>query len=179
MSVLFNGGRAADLMRGAGLDAIVATSAVNITYLCGYQNRLEVETKEFMLRPGGGVGAAFTSLGAAILGARSPILAVHGLFAAGAAGLYASIYPFGAHGPRLRQRAQIVRCPHPCARGRPIRASPSDALAAALRDHGVDRGRIGVELAGLSTSERRLLAGALPHADLRDCTMPLPHSSEP
>ena len=173
MSVLFNGGRAADLMRGAGLDAIVATSAVNVAYVCGYRNRLEVETKEFMLRPGGGVGAAFTSLAAAILGARRPILAVHGLFAAGAAGLHASMYPFGR--PELdfangrRSAGALARA---LADGR--WASPSEALAAALRDRGVDRGRIGVELAGLSATERRLLVAALPHADLRDCT-PLPH----
>ena len=94
---------------------------------------------------------------------------MHGLFAAGAAGLYASIYPFGraeldfANGRRsagaLARALEDSRW-----------ASPSEALAAALRDQGVDRGRIGVELAELSPSERRLLAAALPHADLRDCT---------
>ncbi len=169
MSVLFNRGRAADLMRGAGLDAIVATSAVNVAYLCGYQNRLEAETREFMLRPGGGVDPAFTSFAAATLGGKRPILAVHGMFAAGAAGLSTSIYPFGraeldfANG--RRPAGTLARA---LEQGR--WASPSAALAAALRERGVDRSRIGVELTGLSPRERRLLVAALPHAELRDCT---------
>ena len=52
-------------MRRFGLEAIVATSPVNVTYLTGYQNRLEVETKEFMLSPGGGNAPAFSSVAAA------------------------------------------------------------------------------------------------------------------
>jgi hypothetical protein len=128
-----------------------------------------------MLRPGGGLGAAFTSLGAAILGAKRPILAVHGLFAAGAAGLYASIYPFGrtdldfANG--RRSAGSLARA---LENGR--WASPSDALAAALRDRGViaaDRCR-----ARRARERAALFAAALPHADLRDCTSPSA-SSEP
>lgn len=156
-------------MRGSGLDAIVATSAANVAYLSGYRNRLEVETKEFMLTPGGGTGPAFISLAAATLGARRPALAVHALFSAGAAGLGVGLYPFGraeldfAHG-RTSHNA-LTR-----ALGAAQWASPYEALAAAFRDQGIEDGRIGVELAGLSTRHRRRLAASLPRAELRDCT---------
>jgi Xaa-Pro dipeptidase len=156
-------------MAGSGLEAIVATSPVNVAYLSGYRNRLEVETKEFMLSPGAGIGPAFRSLAAATVGGRRPALAVHALFAAGAVGLGAELLPFGRAGLDFRQGRRSGS-----ALARALEAaqwaSPYEALATALRGLGIDDGRIGVELAGLPTRDRRRLAASLPRAELRDCT---------
>ena len=51
--VLCNRARALEYMRRAGLDAIVATSPVNVTYFTGYYNWLAGQFKDFMIRPGG------------------------------------------------------------------------------------------------------------------------------
>jgi Xaa-Pro aminopeptidase len=170
VTVLFNGRRAADLMRACALDAIVATSPVNVTYLSGYRNRLEVETRDFMLTPAGGNGRAFRSYAVAALGRDRPALVLHGLFAAGAVDLGATAYPFGrvefdfAHGRRgggkLTRALEAGEWP-----------SPEPALAAALRDHGVEGGRVGIEMTGLTASERRRLPAGLPGVELCDCTV--------
>jgi Xaa-Pro aminopeptidase len=156
-------------MRDCELDAIVATSPANVAYVSGYRNRLEVETRRFMLDPGAGTGPAFSSLAVATRGGRAPALAAHALFAAGGAGLGARLYPFG--------RAELDYANGRIsgnALARALKAAEwetaGDALAAALRDRGVDRGRIGVELAGLTGPDRRGLAAALPRAEVRDCT---------
>jgi Xaa-Pro dipeptidase len=159
-------------MHGPGLDTIVATSPANVAYLTGYHNRLEVETLEFMLTPGGGTERAFSTFAAATLNDHAPALIVPAIFAAGAVGLDAALYPVGkadfdfghakrlaGHNDALIQMLEARQLP-----------TPVDGLIRALRDRGVDRGRIGVELAGVSRPIRRLMLAGLPHAEVRDCT---------
>ena len=52
--MLLNQKRALDLMRRTNVDAIVATSAVNVEYLTDYYWWLDPLYKEFMADPGAG-----------------------------------------------------------------------------------------------------------------------------
>ena len=54
--MLFNRGRAVEYMDRCGLDALVATSPVNITYFSDYYCWLDKLFKEYMTRPGAGTG---------------------------------------------------------------------------------------------------------------------------
>ena len=51
--VLCNRQRALDYMGRADIDAIVATSPVNVTYFTGYYCWLNGQFKEYMVKPGG------------------------------------------------------------------------------------------------------------------------------
>lgn len=152
-------------MRDSGLDAIVATTAANVTYLSGYRNRLEVETRRFMLDPGAGTGLAFASFAIATLGGRRVALVVHSLFAAGALGLGATVYPYGRAGLDFangrRSGGSLIRVLEEAEWETEI-----EALAAVLRAGGLADGRIGLEL---PTEARNKLARALPKATIRDC----------
>ncbi len=158
----------------------MATSPVNVTYLTGYQNRLEVETKEFMLSPGGRNAPAFSSLAAATLGCERPALAAPSMFAAGAAHLDASIYPFG-HAP-LDLGHQQAASDDLLARS--LRAARWAVIVRRrlLRPHSATGAptpvRIGVELAGLPRRDRRRLQECLPQAEDQRLHEPASVSSE-
>ena len=51
--MLFNEPRAAAFMKQCGLDALVATSSVNITYFSDYYLWVDALFKEYMVNPGG------------------------------------------------------------------------------------------------------------------------------
>ena len=172
MTVVFNRSRAADLMDWCGLDAIVASSAVNVAYLTGYTNRLEAETRAFMLEPGDGNRRVFQSLAAASADDSAPALIVPAMFAVGACGLDATTYPIGRADldfDRSTERRDtegalvklLARSPW---------SSPVAGLIAALRDRGLDDGRVGVEFTELRPSDLRALRVGLPSAEIRDCT---------
>ena len=51
--MLLNRARAFEYMEQCGLDALVATSPANVTYLSGFECWLASGFKEFMVEPGG------------------------------------------------------------------------------------------------------------------------------
>ena len=51
--MLFNKPRATQFMKQCGLDALVATSAVNVTYFSEYYLWVDALFKEYMVNPGG------------------------------------------------------------------------------------------------------------------------------
>ena len=59
--MLFNRPRALDFMRSSGLDVLIATSPVNVTYFSDYFCWLDPLLKEYMTVPGGGSGPALPS----------------------------------------------------------------------------------------------------------------------
>src|SRR5689334_17497544 len=96
--MLFNRVRALDYMRRIGLDALVATSPVNVTYFSDYFCWLDPLVKAFMLNPGGSTERALQSY-AVFPSEGSPALVVTPIFAANAADLWVKdIHPFGNSG---------------------------------------------------------------------------------
>ena len=165
--------RAKEFMERYGLDAIVATSPVNITYLTGYYWWLDPLFKDYMVNPGGSDELVFP--GYAVLPLEgSPILIVSSFLAMNAAHLEAvELHVFGQlplaalpeHGRWSAEERQIVELirnePH---------ETPTAALAGTLRRRGLSTERLGVELGAITQARRAALADALPDATLVDCT---------
>src|SRR5262245_28721773 len=96
--MLLNRLRAIDYMRRTDLDALVATSPVNVTYFSDYFCYLDPLIKAFMLSPGGSAERALQSYAVFPLEG-DPALVVTPIFAANAADLWVKdIYPFGNSG---------------------------------------------------------------------------------
>src|SRR5689334_365333 len=85
--MLFNKVRASDFMRRYGLDVLVATSTINVTYFSDYYCWLDGKFKEYMLRPGG--SSDLMQSGYAVFPLENePALVVNSLFAVNAADLW-------------------------------------------------------------------------------------------
>jgi Xaa-Pro aminopeptidase len=171
--VLLNRDRALALMRRSDLDAIVATSPRNVLYFSDYYCWLDPLFKAYMMRPG---APAELSHNLGLLSASGePALIVPSIWAANAA--HSWIHDIWSHGSGdldlsavpaaldadaadLLQRLEAGR----------TRADGIEALRDLVAERGISSGRIGIELEGLSPSERQRIHEALPRADVRDCS---------
>lgn len=149
---LFNAARAAEFMRRYDLDAILATSPASVAYVSDYHCWLDSLTKEYMLVPGGSEERALETYALVPL-AGEPALVVPALLAANAKDLW--IRDLYAHGDAATPRSY---------------ASAAEALAAAVRARGLERGRVGLEEEGLRKSFRGTMRELLPAVEFRDCT---------
>src|SRR5688500_10017563 len=96
--MLLNRSRALAFMQRYGLDVLVATSPVNVTYLSDYVCRLDPLVKEYMITPGAGSNPALQSY-AVLLREGEPALVVGPLFAVNAADLWVrDLHTFGDPG---------------------------------------------------------------------------------
>jgi Xaa-Pro aminopeptidase len=161
-------------MRACGLDAVVATSPVNVFYFSGYRSPLEAQLREDMVRPGGSSGRPLQTCSLVPL-AGEPALVVSGRFAANAAEL--TVSDLRLYGPAPRTVPRLAREIPPLLNwiidrlGDPARPSTAvAALAAAVADRGLEGGNIGVELASLPSHERAAISRALHQAVIRDCS---------
>jgi Xaa-Pro aminopeptidase len=172
--LLLNTSRALDCMRQAGVDAVVAVSPPNVTYLSGYTCWVD-RMKEYMFAPGGS-DRPLTGTLALLTAGGERSLVVSPLFAANAAQL--SLDDIRIYGdPReIADRGQargslpddLAPILEKLRRDRRPQ-TPVQALAEALRDHGLDSGRLAVELTAMGEEARAELAGALPDAELLEC----------
>ncbi len=170
--MLFNRARAIEYMREYGLDALVATSPVNITYFTDYYCWIDPLFKEYMMVPGasanlGQAYAVFPLEG-------EPALVVNPLFAVNAEALWVKdLHIFGSAGlddslpagelPQSLLRFQeLLGTPHD-------NAAPTDALLSILNRRGLTNARIGLEMEGLPPETNELIRRALPGASLRNC----------
>jgi Xaa-Pro dipeptidase len=170
--ILLNKPRAIGYMKECRLDALVATSAVNVGYFSGYFCWLNSLLKEHMLRPGGSSSLPETY---ALLTRDGEIsLIVNSIFAASAADLSGvDLRIFGAAGldfgespqgcPSEKDLWDLLSSPADS-------ASASDALLAVLTAKGLAGGQIGIEIDGMPCERRDALAQALPRASLKDCS---------
>jgi len=165
--------RARDFMRRCNLDALVAASWVNITYLTDYYNWIDPLFREYMMAPG-----ASSSLGQgfAVLPLEGePAFIISPLNVVNAADLWVrDIVTFGAHGldetvspaaltgegPRL-----LAALTQPA-----VAASPVQALVHALRSRGLLDARLGLDKEGLTASVNAALPGVLPRAQVKDAS---------
>ena len=170
--MLFNRARAIEYMREYGLDVLVATSPVNITYFTDYYCWIDPLFKEYMMVPGASANLAQAYAVFPLEG--EPALVVNPLFAANTADLWVKdLHIFGSAGlddslpagelPRSLLRFQeLLQAPHD-------NATPTDALLSILNQRGLTDARIGLEMEGLPPETNELIRRALPGASLRNC----------
>jgi Xaa-Pro aminopeptidase len=165
--------RAVDYLRRYGLDALIATSPVNITYVTDYTCWLDPLFKEYMARPG---ASSHLAQNYALLPLEGePALVVNPLMAINAADSWVKdLYLYGNSGldysltpPNLPADPQRLSTR---LQASPTRATPTAALLSSLHDRRLSNAVIGVEMEGLPAAVKAELAAALPHATLRDCT---------
>lgn len=172
--MLLNRDRAIAYMEACGLDAIVATSPVNVRYFTDYSCWLAPVFREYMLSPGGSSELAHTNIALFPLKGE-PAIAVEAIYAADALESWVSDLravgdggfevpsSSGSMPDRLERIASAVTAP-------PENETPIDALVRALGERGLTDGRIGIELEGLPHDMASRLADRLPKARLLDCT---------
>ena len=172
--MLFHSERARAYLRRCGLDALIATSPVNITYFTDYVCWIDPLMKAYMMSPGAppllGQGYALFPLSG------EPTFVVNGsLVAVNSVDLWVKdVRAFGVPGVDRSLPPTLTDD-----RTHPVNAiltqasrygSPSDALVAALRDRGIDQGRIGIEMEGLPPIHMDALRKALPRAELKNAS---------
>ncbi len=172
--MLFNIDRARVFMRECGVDALIATSPVNITYFTDYFIWIDGLMKEYMVKPGGSADIAqgyalFPLDGEPALAVTGSMLAVNGvdlwvrdLRISGDSGLDWSLpaAPLSGRMDRIYTRLK----------GEPDYETTTEALAGALGDRGLAAGTLGVEMDGMTAHRHELLRQALPDARLLDCS---------
>ena len=172
---LLNGDRAQRFMRDSGLDALVATSPVNVRYVTGYWCWLDEVFQRYMVSPGGSDERVQVSL--ALLPADGePVLVVDSLFAVNASGVVADIVVAGDAGFEEPEQGDSPGLPNDLravyellGRGEPAR-TPVDALVTAIEARGLAEAVLGVELSRIPSAVRERLEQDLPRAQLRDCS---------
>ena len=172
--MLFNVERAREFMRECGLDALIATSPVNITYFTDYFIWIDGLMKEYMVRPGGSADLAqgyalFPLDGEPALAVTGSMLAVNGadlrvrdLRISGDSGLDWSLPPRPL--PDRMDRLYTLL------KSEPDYGTTTEALAGALGDRGLSGGTLGVEAGGMTAARYEELRQALPGARLLDCS---------
>ncbi len=171
--MLFNAPRATQFMKECGLDALVATSPVNITYFSEYYLWVDALFKEYMVNPGGSSNrfqlyAVFPASGEAAL-VLSPFVALNAadiwikdLQVYGDAGLDFSRSSEPADSPYARFY-DLTKNPSP-------HSTPTEALWAVLRSRGLADARIGLETEDLPVETLASIREGLPQASLKNCT---------
>jgi Xaa-Pro aminopeptidase len=144
-------------MESAGVEAIVATDPASVAVLTGYRSWLDGQLRRFMVAPGGS-GELVRSY-AVFLPAGDPTLILDPLFLLDAESTGLACW---THGDPAR--ADLAGA------GARWRSTAEQAIAAVLRERGVAAGVVGVELEGMPSGWRELLAAECPRSRLRDCT---------
>jgi Xaa-Pro dipeptidase len=166
--------RAWGLMKDSRVDALLASSPVNVRYLTGYGNWLAPWFREYMVRPGGSDDLVQRNFALLPVG-NEPILIADTSFAidavdslavevriAGAA-VFARGEPSGIGAVPVGDRArELLTDP-----ARPD--DPVAAVAAVIEEHGLEGSRIGIEPGAMPASERLRLAEALPGVSFLGC----------
>ena len=171
--MLFNKSRAIEYMRRCGVDALVATSPVNITYFTDYFLWTDSLFKEYMMSPGAPPNLAQAYAVFPLEG--EPALVVSPLTAVNAADLWVrDLHIFGDTGlddslpPRTLPSA--VRRVYDLLHGPRQNATPTDALLSILKARGLTEACIGMEMEGLTPKAKQALDGALSRAVVKDCS---------
>ena len=171
--MLFNKTRAIEYMERCGVEVLVATSPVNITYFSDYYCWIDPLFREYMMAPGASSEipqrfAVFPLEGdpALVVGpdmaTNAADLWVRDLHIAGSPVIDTSLTPETL--PEADQRVlDLLQSPH-------RNAKPTDALLSILKARGLTESRIGIEMEGLAPSAKAELAEALPNAEIMDCS---------
>ena len=171
--MLLNQARARDFMRQCGLDVLIATSPVNITYFSDYHCWIDPLFKEYMMQPG---ASSNLSQGYALFPAEGePALVISQINAANALDLWVrdvnlfSDAGFDTSLPR-RNVPHEIQDALTWLDASPQHGTATDALLHGLQKRGLMQGKIGIELEGLTLPARDQLLAALPAAAIKDCS---------
>ena len=173
--MLFNKTRAQEYMRRCGVDALVATSPVNITYFSDYRCWIDPLFKAYMMLPGASSDPDPTAAYAIFPLAGEPALVASPTFAVNASDLWVQdLHTFGDHGlddslplPLLSAAEQrIFDILHKAQDN----ITPTDALLSVLKRRGLTDARIGIELERLSPRAKDAIEAGLPKAQIKDCS---------
>ena len=170
--MLFNQARAITYMVRCDLDALVATSPVNIRYFTDYVSNFDPVMKEYMLSPGG--PSRLMQAYAVYPREGKPALVVDPLFAVNATQIWVEdLYVFGGVPPGRRESADLPdslgKIPALLEKASES-ATATDALHSIIRDRGLANSRIGLEFEALPKDYLLTIRERLSGADVRDCT---------
>ena len=172
--MFFNQARARAFMRECGLDALIATSHVNITYFTGYFCWLDPTIRGYMLQPGAPSSLALPGYAVFPLEGE-PALVLNPLFAINGADLWVrDIHIFGDSG--ADQTLTSTELPdnylriHNLLMTPPQASTSLEALLRILEERGLQDGCLGVEMEGLTADRLDQLRDQLPTASLLDCS---------
>ncbi len=170
--MLFNQARAITYMVRCDLDALVATSPVNIRYFTDYVSNFDPVMKEYMLSPGG--PSRLMQAYAVYPREGKPALVVDPLFAVNATQIWVEdLYVFGGVPPGRRESADLPdslgKIPALLEKASES-ATATDALLSIIRDRGLANSRIGLEFEALPKDYLLTIRERLSGADVRDCT---------
>lgn len=170
---MINRPRALDYLQKCGLDALVATSPVNITYFTGFYSWLGGQFKEFMVRPGGS-GDLLPSF-ALFSASGESALAIEATWACNTVDLQTDeVRYFGGamldHSIGVPPLAEPQRKLHESMTAVPYAESAVDALVDLLNGKSLSNGCIGIELDGLPATTRKSVEEALPKVRWKDCS---------
>ena len=173
--MLFNQTRAQEYMRRCGVEALVATSPVNITYFSDYRCWIDPLFKAYMMAPGAPSDPEPTAAYAIFPLEGEPALVASPTFAVNASDLWVrDVHIFGDHGlddslplgdlSDAEQRIfDILHRPQD-------NATATDALLSILKGRGMTDARIGIEMEGLSPRAKEAIKAGLPKAQIKDCS---------
>ncbi len=173
--MLFNKTRAQEYMHRCGVDVLVATSPVNITYFSDYRCWIDPLFKAYMMVPGALSDPDPTAAYAIFPLEAEPALVASPTFAVNASDLWVKdVHIFGDHGlddslplgdlSDVEQRIfDILHRPQQ-------NATPTDALLSVLTARGLTDARIGIEMEGLSPRAKDAIEAGLPKARIKDCS---------
>ena len=173
--MLFNKTRAQEYMRRCGVDVLVATSPVNITYFSDYRCWIDPLFKAYMMVPGAPSDPDPTAAYAIFPLEGEPALVTSPTFAVNATDLWVrDVHIFGDHGlddslplPVLSDAEQrifdILLRPQQ-------NATPTDALLSVLKERGLTDARIGIEMEGLAPRAKAAIEAGLPKGQIKDCS---------
>ncbi len=173
--MLFNKTRAQEYMHRCGVDVLVATSPINITYFSDYRCWIDPLFKAYMMAPGAPSDLDPTAAYAIFPLEGEPALVASPTFAVNTSDLWVrDVHIFGDHGlddslpmPALSDAEQrIFDILH-----RPQQnATPTDALLSVLKARGLTGARLGIEMEGLSPKAKDAIEAGLPTAQIKDCS---------
>jgi len=173
--MLLNKRRALAYLDQCGLDAVVATSPVNITYLTDYSCWLDPLLKGYMAEPGGNneLGANYAVFARDGEGG----LVIRSAFATNVRACWVRRLRLG--GPLMFDRSPLLESP-PEAQDlrecwelfteRDCDESPDAGLAKLLEEMGLANARLGVEMEDLSVRRKSELCETLKNCEVRDCS---------
>ena len=173
--MLFNQPRAREYMHNCGVDVLVATSPVNITYFSDYRCWIDPLFKAYMMVPGAPSDPEPTAAYAIFPLEGEPALVASPTFAVNASDLWVQdVHIFGDHGlddslplGKLSVAEQrifdVLHRPQD-------NATATDALLSVLKERGLTDARIGIEMEGLSPRAKGAIEAGLPKAQIKECS---------
>ena len=171
--MLFNKPRATEFMKQCGLDALVATSPVNITYFSEYHLWVDALFKEYMVNPGGSSNRF--QLYAIFPASGEPALVLSPFVALNAADSWIKdLRVYGDAGLDYSRSSKASDSPYArffdLARNLSPHSTATEALLGALKSRGLADARIGLEMEDLPAETLASMREGLPQASLKDCT---------